>query len=534
MQADYVLDYDFISTARERQLYLLARIQAAPPAGNARRPPLNLSVVLDRSGSMAGDKLDYVKRAAQFLVQHLTSVDTFSLVTYDTQVTVDIPPGHVIYKDQLMQAIAKIRSGSSTNLSGGWLQGCGLVEANQAEGQINRVLLLSDGLANVGVTDPDRLAAMARAKRDQGVTTTTMGVGMGFNEDLMRAMSNEGGGAFYFIDNPDQAAHIFREELRDLLNVVGQNLTITLTTSGEVKWVSQFNSYPTNQHGRVVSFRMGDLFAEEVKMLLLELHIPALETMGKIEVARLQFDYDELTDTAAVHRKTELPIFVNMVPESDFTSHKPNDEVMKMVLLLQAARARETAVRYADQRQWTQAAGALRTAAEAIASSPYGDLPDLQQQHNMLQEEAVDMELGAQRYDEYARKTHTTKIEYFSETRPLRASEAASLHDRMKTSRIAAERVGAVPNVVKYRRELYKLDKDLVRIGRGSDNDIVVDDPTVSDHHCQIIRIDGQLFLEDLGSKNGTYANSGRVEGRFRLSAGDVMTVGSWFFMFDV
>ncbi|MDX2163750.1 MAG: VWA domain-containing protein [bacterium] len=535
MRAEYVLDYDVISTARERRLYLLARIESPGLTGGSARPALNLSVVLDRSGSMAGDKLMYVKRAAEFLVQHLAASDMFSLVTYDTNVAVDVPPGRVVYKDQIVQKIQQIVSGNSTNLSGGWLQGCGLVEANQADGQINRVLLLTDGLANVGVTDPERLAAMARAKRDEGITTTTMGVGMGFNEDLLRRMANEGGGAFYFIDNPDQAAHIFREELRDLLSVVGQNLNITLIPTGDVQWVSQYNSYPVEKAGRAVTFRMGDLFAEEVKMLLLELHIPALDTLGKVEVARLRFDYDELTENAAVHRQIELPILVNTVPPNEYTSHTPNDDVMRLMLMLNAARAREQAVRHADGKEWERAAGVLRAAAEAIATSAYADDAEFRQQSAMLLEEAIDMEFGAQRYDQYARKTHTTKAEYFSETRPLRASEAASLHARLKSSRSAAERSGAVPTILKFRREAYPLSgKVRVTIGRGAANDIIIDDPTVSEQHCQIVREDDLLFLEDLNSKNGTFANNGRVEGRFKLSAGDVMTVGAWFFMFDL
>ncbi len=535
MQADYVLDYDVISTARERRLYVLARIQGGESTARSQRPALNLSVVLDRSGSMAGDKLDYVKRAAQFLVQHLSALDWFSLVTYETNVNVDLPPSKVVYKDQITQAITRIKSGNSTNLSGGWLQGCGLVEANGADGQINRVLLLTDGLANVGVVEPERLAAMAKAKREEGVSTTTMGVGMNFNEDLLRAMANEGGGAFYFIDNPDQAAHIFREELRDLLSVVGQNLTITLKTTGAVKWIKQFNTYPSDEHDGAVTFRMGDLFAEEIKLLLIELDIPALETLGQVEVARLVFAYDELSENASLHRTTELPIIVNLVSETDYSDHKPNDAVVRTMLMLNAARAREQAVKHADQREFDRAGVVLRDAAAAIAESAFAQDADLQQQHNMLHEEAIDMEFGAERYGEYERKTHTTKAEYFSETRPLRSSEAANLHQRLKASRSAAQRQGATPSMIKYRRELFTLTgHDLVMIGRGEDNNIVIDDPTVSEHHARIARDGDELYLEDLGSKNGTFANNGRVEERFRLSAGDVMTVGAWFFMFDV
>lgn len=532
MQADYVLDYDVISTARSHHLYLLARIKGGPPPDGNRRPPLNLSVVLDRSGSMSGDKIEYVKRAAQFLVQHLNARDVLSLVTYDSFISVDVKPGAVVYKDRINQIIQSIKPGSSTNLSGGWLQGCQLVAEGMVEGQVNRVLLLTDGLANEGITDPARLAALARQKREEGITTTTMGVGMGFNEDLLTTMAREGGGAFYFIDNPDVAPNIFREELNDLLSVVGQNLNITLSTSTDVQMVRQYTTYVTEMRGGDVHFRMGDLFADEVKILLLELSIPALKALGQVEVARLRFEYDELGVDSVIHRITDLPIIVNTVPDSEYNVHKPNDEVMRTLLLLRAARAREDAVKHADKGRFNEASSILSSVADEIENSHFKDDAELQMQHDMLREEAIDMEMGAQRYDDYTRKSHSTKVAYFSQTRSVRSSEANSLHKRMKESRRALERKGQTPNALKWRGQLLTLGASCIRIGRAEDNDIVIEEEEVSKYHCQLVREGDSLYLEDLGSTNGTFANGGRVATRFRLSVGDVMTVGSVFFTF--
>ncbi|MBN1200786.1 MAG: VWA domain-containing protein [Anaerolineae bacterium] len=528
MKVDCVLDYNVIAVARAQHVYLLARIQAESAPDAAERRPLNLSVVLDRSGSMQGDKLDYVKQAAQFLVKRLGADDRLSLVSYNESVSVDVQPGPVVHKDRTNQVIGSLRAGGTTNLSGGWLQGCQLVAGEMADGQVNRVLLLTDGLANQGVTEPVRLEAMARQKRAEGITTTTMGVGMDFNEDLLTRMASEGGGAFYFIDDPDQAPHIFAEELHDLLSVVGQNLVITISLSPDVRMVRQLNAYPAESGEAQVTFKLGDLFADELKTLLLELSIPALQELGEVEVARLRFDYDELGPDAVAHRTLELPIVVNTVPPERYEKLAPNPDVQQTALLLRAARAREEAIEHADRGEFGSASQVLNAAADAIRESKTSS-PELQQQHDMLREEAVDMDLGAERYNTYARKSSRTKSMYTA--RAARSGDTVALHARLKQSRRASERRGVPPAVIEWHGESMELG-DGVCIGRADDNDIVIDLPPVSDHHCEIVRQGENLVLRDLGSTNGTFANGGTVTDDFRLSVGDVVTVGSTLFMF--
>ncbi len=534
MKADYVLDYDVLSRTREHHLYLLARIKAGPMPHDADRRPLNLCVVLDRSSSMTGDKLANVKKAAQFLVQRLGGDDRFSLVTYNEAVEVNLRPGPALQKDAINQAIQAIRALGTTNLSGGWLQGCTLVAENLVEGQVNRVLLLTDGLANEGVTDADRLATMANQKRVEGVTTTTMGVGLDFNEDLLTRLATEGGGAFYFIDNPDQAPQIFTSELQDLMNVVGQNLTITLTLQPEVNMVRQLNAYPAAIKGREITFRLGDLYADELKTMVLELAIPAMGELGRFQVGELRFDYDELGGEHVSHQTLKLPILVNTVDDADFEGQAPNAEVVKSALMLRAARAREEAIQYADKGEFQRASEILGDAADAIDGTVLED-DDLQKQHDMLREEAVDMEMGARRYDSYSRKTSTTKL-YTTSRRSSSADsmdQTVALHGRLKASRAALERSGDTPSLLTWKREQMDLSpRDHVHIGRAADNDIVIPEEDVSTHHCRIVREEDDLILEDLGSTNGTFANGGQLQGRFRLSAGDIMTVGSWLFMF--
>ncbi len=513
MQADYVLDYDVVSVAREQRLYLLARVKAGPAPDTGQRRPLNLSVVLDRSGSMAGDKLEYVKKASQFLVQRLGSDDRFSLVVYDNLVEVKVPSGPVIHKDQINHTIRGLQAGNTTNLSGGWLQGCQLVEQEKADGQVNRVLLLTDGLAN------------------EGITTTTMGVGMGFNEDLLTKMAAEGGGAFYFIDDPDQAPKIFSEELQDLLSVVGQNLVIELTLATSVRLVRQLNTYPSEEMGDTFMYRMGDLFADEVKMLMVELDLPAYDNPGQVEVANLKFDYDELGEESATHRTLEIPIVITVSPEM-LEGQTPEPEVVKTALLLRAARAREEAIEYADRGDFDQAKSVLAGVADEIDASDIED-DDLETEHNMLREEAVDMDLGSARYDSYARKTHSTKAFMATQRTGAFMAQSSVAHTRQKRARGAMERSQATPTSFRLKRETYDLTGiDRFTIGRADDNDLVLSEKEVSAYHCQIVRDGDDLYLEDLGSTNGTFANGGMLADRFRLSVGDVVTVGSALLMF--
>ena len=532
MQADYVLDYDVVAAARENQVYLLARIKAGPPPADQQRRPLNIGVVLDRSGSMGGDKIMYVKKATQFLIKHLGASDTFSLTIYDDKVEVLVKPEPPNHKDRLNQTIDSITARNMTNLSGGWLQGCQLVEQSKAEGQVDRVILLSDGLANQGITDPNRLKALARQKREEGITTTCMGVGMDFNEDLLAAMAAEGGGAFYFIDDPDQAPAIFSEELTDLLSVVGQNLVITLIPTGDVRMVRQLNNYPVEKGGGEIAFRMGDIFADEIKSLAIELTIPAMAELGQVQVATLRFDYDELVEDTVTHRTVELPIMINIVSEAEAEGRVLNDEAAEPVLLLKAAQAREEAVKRADQGEYDQAKEILTGIADEMEQTGLGS-DNLRSEHDMLREEAVDMEFGNQRYDAYSRKSTSSKVAYAAMSRGMRMQEqTVQQHGRMKASRGALERNGETPSSLIWLNNTLDLDGDMIRIGRDADNDIVLDDEEVSAEHCQIVRDGDDLILEDLGSTNGTFANGGRVVGRFRLSVGDVMTVGGVLFRF--
>ncbi len=181
-------------------VYLVLTAQAGTINTDVQRSPLNISLVIDRSGSMESEgKLDFVKQACQTVVQNLGNNDQVSVVSYDSYVNVVSKSGKVTDKDQLIRQIGGLSSGGSTNLSGGMLEGYAQTKTTLAAEQVNRVLLLSDGLANQGITDPGELNKIAQTQfEEHGIGLSTFGVGLDFNEDLMTSLAESGTGNYYF------------------------------------------------------------------------------------------------------------------------------------------------------------------------------------------------------------------------------------------------------------------------------------------------------------------------------------------------
>nr|MDQ2686747.1 VWA domain-containing protein [Armatimonadota bacterium] len=263
MQATYALSQTVVPTESAPHIDALITFRSETPSDMpppARRA-LNLSLVIDRSGSMAGRSLQQAVRAAEALVDRMGTDDVLSIVTYDDKVDTLLAPQNVTDKGAIKALLGRIRAGGTTNLSGGWLAGCEHVAARHTTETISRVLLLTDGQANVGVTDPKVLIKTARQKSDDGIVTTTLGFGSHFNEDLLIGMAQAAGGNFYFIQSPDDAADVFRIEVESLASVVGQNLTVTLTPQSGAKLGDLLSAYRSEAHGGALVVSAGDLYA---------------------------------------------------------------------------------------------------------------------------------------------------------------------------------------------------------------------------------------------------------------------------------
>lgn len=273
----FKLQTDCSLIAREEPTERIVEISlTAPPARNtSQRMPLNLALVIDRSGSMAGEKLEYVRQAAAHVVSALAETDSAALVVFDNEVDLLCPSAPVTSQQRarLLEQIQSIRSGNTTNLGDGWLRGCKELAASARQGQLVRALLLTDGLANVGIVDPEELANHARELFARGISTSTFGVGLDFNEHLLEAMANQGGGNFYYIERPEQIVDLFNSELQGLLAVTARAVEARLDLPSKVSAQVLGSWRHTLQDGKA-QIDLGDLNQGVTREVYIKLIFP--------------------------------------------------------------------------------------------------------------------------------------------------------------------------------------------------------------------------------------------------------------------
>ncbi|MHA6482852.1 vWA domain-containing protein [Paenibacillus sp. strain BS8-2] len=309
------------------------------------RAPLNVSLVLDRSGSMSGAPLVYSKLAAQFVVDQMDQNDLFSLVAFDSQVRTLIPPTKVLHKDLFKEQIQSIQPGGATNLSGGLIEGAQHVMSNKTEGSVNRVILLSDGHANNGITDHHQLGAIAKEYRASEVGVSTLGVGNGFDEDVMETIAEHGGGNFYYIRTAEEIPTIFQQELQGLLNVVAQNMKLQVVPIEGVS-ITAVYGYPVSRQTDEVSISLGDLYQNDCKSLLVELQLPAYAA-GEQQVLQLNWEYVDVTEGASAVN-CQIDVAATFTKDLQLLSQEENVKVLQQVELTKSALVIEEAMQAFD------------------------------------------------------------------------------------------------------------------------------------------------------------------------------------------
>jgi Ca-activated chloride channel family protein len=269
------VDQELIARDMPSQRILEIVLQAPDSPGRLTRPSLNLALVIDRSGSMEHEKLEYVKKAAVHVLDLLSEQDRVALVAFDDEINLLSPSLPVTAENRvdLQNRIRPVEAGGSTNLSGGWLTGCQEIAASVQEGMLNRALLLTDGQANRGITELEELATHARELSRRGISTSTFGVGQGFNEHLLEAMANQGSGSFYYIETPNQIPDLFAREFTELAAVTAREVEVIVDVPAQVN-ASVLGGWRCETHGGQLHIYVGSLYAGRSQEIYIRLLTP--------------------------------------------------------------------------------------------------------------------------------------------------------------------------------------------------------------------------------------------------------------------
>jgi Ca-activated chloride channel family protein len=378
MKSDVQLSTRFATTQNAHQVGMLISLAGDP---STRRAPINVSLVLDRSGSMAGMAIIAARAAAERFASFLSGNDRLSVVAFDDIVETVFGPAPAS-DPSAVAAIQSLTTRGCTNLSGGWLQGMQHVSASMVDGT-NRVVLLTDGQANRGITGIPQLVTMARSARGNRISTTCIGFGADYNEDLLEPMARDGGGNYWFVEAEDQMADIFVNEIEGLVALSAQNVSIEIRlTHPAAAGVTFLQSIPvvTTPDGawRVT---LGDLYATSPRSLGIRFHVNDVAQLGKVEVARVRIEADVVTDEGITHRTTIMPVMANL----DGSDHV-EPVVEETFLRFEAARAREEAITLADQGDYDRASTVLRE--QIVACSVLADSAEMAAEIADLRQEA--------------------------------------------------------------------------------------------------------------------------------------------------
>ena len=311
-----------------------------------RRPRLNIALVLDKSGSMAeARKIDFVREAAHRLVDQLQSGDRFALVTYDDQVEVPIPSEAFEDRRLAHRVIDGIRPGGATNLGGGLIEGFRQVRRRYDPEGINRVLLLSDGLANRGITSPDELSRIAAGEGEAGLSVTTFGVGYEFNEDLLAGLAESGRGTYYYIDQAQRIPDMLAREFSTLQSVYASDVEITIEVHAEVV-IHEVLGYRFRRDGNRYVVNVGSLSAGEHRRVMCRL-APPRWARGSHRIGQVIVRYQLPGEKRPLSSSQELRL--NWLEDRSEVSREMNRDVSERSAVFQANVARQKAATMVDK-----------------------------------------------------------------------------------------------------------------------------------------------------------------------------------------
>jgi Ca-activated chloride channel homolog len=379
-------DRAVLPSGDSQNVVLKITLDAPLSPAHVKRPLVNLALVLDQSGSMNGTKIEQAKAAAIEALTRLGLQDVFSVVVYDTNVHTIVPAQNARNIQGIIHTIQRIRAGGSTALFGGVSQGAAEIRKNIENDYVHRIVLLSDGLANVGPRMPADLGRLGAALIKENISVTTVGVGTDYNEDLMAQLAQKSDGNTYFVESGFDLPRIFSAELGDVLNVVAKKVNVTITLPYNVQPVSIIG-----REGRIkgnkIELYMNQLYGGQEKYALVEVNIPKSTPGSRLMVAKADVTYEN-----PFNRKLETSSgtsYARFSNDPKKVAKSTNLDVVREYQLNLNALAQEKAIQLSDKGKKKEAVKELKQSVARLkqAGSRYED-EELLKQANELEVQA--------------------------------------------------------------------------------------------------------------------------------------------------
>jgi len=343
--------------------------------------PINVALVIDKSGSMQGDKIRRAKKAANMAVNLLHKHDIISVISFDHRIEVLLPATKPTDKRTIHAAINRLRAGGSTALFSGVKKGAQEVRKFLEKDRVNRIILLSDGKANVGPDSPQELGNLGASLGKEGIAVTTLGLGLGYNEDLMAQLAEKSDGNHTLIENATDLARFFKSEFKNLFSVVATNVKVTITCAKGIRPVRVLGREADIQ-GQQIQITLNQLYSKHQKNLLLEIEVPSTKAGQKLTLAKVKTVYRNMVTNTTDSLTNQVT--ATFTTSAQLVIEKTNAAVMVTVLEQLALEKNELAIKLRDRGELKKArqvlldnAARLKKQAKKYKSEALEKLSDL-------------------------------------------------------------------------------------------------------------------------------------------------------------
>ena len=368
MNVKALLDVDMVALEAADKVTLMLDLTAPANPAQSTRPGQAIQVVLDRSGSMEGQPLDAAKGSLLKLVSRLAPQDAFGLVAFDDSALVIVPTRTMAdhHMPSLRKSIRDLQTGGSTDISAGYLMGLRELTRVQATGG-STLLLISDGHANAGEQDPKFFQEVSTKSATEKVTTSTIGLGNGYDETILEALAQGGGGAHRFAGSIDEAVGAIAAEVDDLLDKTIVNAVLRVTPTSAMSGapaIEIVQRLPYWKDGETFVVQLGDLYSGENRRFIIDLDVPGIASLGLCKIADITIEYLDLAQRQEI--SVTMPVNVNVVP-GDVAAGRIADPIVRAErLILEAQTAKSLAVDELLNGKIKEASSRLKGAASSL------------------------------------------------------------------------------------------------------------------------------------------------------------------------